>query len=278
MKKKQAAQKSSIPLPLPILATALKGIAEGVLVTRMIGRKLPKIIFANDYFCTLTGYTAKELIGQDLRAVHGPKVRATLLEGTFTGEGHLQKKDRTTFYASWSGNSVRQRGKLHIITVYRDLSELRRLNEALLSAQKLEVADQLAGGVAHDFNNLLSVITGYCEILEDRMPASAKFLREVREIHRAGLQAAELTRQLLAFSRRLPLEVKTISINDFIRDAAELLRRLLGPANKFELKLSPEATNIRVDPGQLQQVLLNLMLNSRDAMPDGGTVTVSTHN
>jgi len=130
--------------------------------------------------------------------------------------------------------------------------------------------------VAHDFNNLLSVINGYCEILAARLPAHDPSRRDVHEIHAAGQKAAVLVRQLLAFSRRQELHPHVISLNRLIRDHAAILGRFLGSAGRLHLDLAPGLPNVRADPTQLQQVLLNLTLNARDALRRHGGVTIST--
>src|SRR6185295_11478346 len=125
------------------------------------------------------------------------------------------------------------RGRVtHIVATYRDQTEKRRLQEALVHSQRLDAVGRLAGGVAHDFNNLLSVINGYCEMLAAHVAANPQALREVAEIHSAGRKAAALTQQLLAFSRRQPLNARVINLNDLVKENVEILRRLLGGAGE----------------------------------------------
>jgi nitrogen-specific signal transduction histidine kinase len=164
----------------------------------------------------------------------------------------------------------------HIIATYRDQTERRQLHEALVHAQRLDAVGRLAGGVAHDFNNLLSIINGYCEMLAAHVASNPQAVREVAEIHHAGRKAAALTQQLLAFSRRQPLNARVLNLNTLVQENAEILRRLLGNAGLLELELAEGLPNVRTDPAQFQQVLFNLVLNARDALRNEGRITVST--
>jgi PAS domain S-box-containing protein len=156
-----------------------------------------------------------------------------------------------------------------------DVTELKRLEEQLVQSQKMEAVGRLAGGVAHDFNNLLTVISSYAElILFD--PAMEKSRDEIEEIRGAAARAAKLTRQLLAFSRRQALEPRIVNPNDVIRGVEVLLRRLVVGNVHITTTLSPDTPLIRVDPGQLEQVVMNLAINGADAMPDGGRLQIET--
>src|SRR6185503_1680906 len=156
-----------------------------------------------------------------------------------------------------------------------DLTEVKKLEEQLVQAQKMEAVGRLAGGVAHDFNNLLTVINSYAElILFD--PEMSKGREEIEEIRGAAARAAKLTRQLLAFSRRQAMEPRIVNPNDVLRGVEVLLRRLIDGNITMVTDLSPETPLIRVDPGQLEQVVMNLAINAADAMPDGGTLGIVT--
>lgn len=155
-----------------------------------------------------------------------------------------------------------------------DLTEVKKLEEQLLQAQKMEAVGRLAGGVAHDFNNLLTVINSYAELIQ--FDPAMKGREEIQEIRGAAARAAKLTRQLLAFSRRQAMEPRIVNPNDVLRGVEALLRRLIDGAITIVADLSPDTPLIRVDPGQLEQVAMNLAINAADAMPDGGTLTVST--
>jgi CheY-like chemotaxis protein len=137
---------------------------------------------------------------------------------------------------------------------------------------------RLAGGVAHDFNNLISVINGYCEMLAAKVSDRPQALRELNEIHKSGLRAATLTRQLLAFGRRQPMDARVTNFNRIVQDNAEIIERLVGSAGQLEIDLAKDLENVRADPTQFQQVLLNLVINARDALRDNGRITISTSN
>jgi two-component system cell cycle sensor histidine kinase/response regulator CckA len=166
----------------------------------------------------------------------------------------------------------------HVVATYRDQTEKRRLYEALVHTQRLDAVGRLAGGVAHDFNNLLSVINGYCEMLAAHVTANPQALREVAEIHAAGRKAAALTQQLLAFSRRQPFDARVLNLNDLVRENGAILARLLGDAGRLEFEPAADLANVRTDAAQFQQVLLNLVLNARDALRARGRVVIATAN
>ncbi len=157
-----------------------------------------------------------------------------------------------------------------------DLTERKRLEEQLLHAQKMEAVGRLAGGVAHDFNNLLTAILGYCELLLSRLDAHDPIRHDVEEIDKAGERAASLTKQLLAFSRRQILTPKVLNLNDVVRSMDQMLQRLIGEDVELETRTQPGIPNVKIDPGQLGQVLVNLVVNARDAMPGGGRLVIET--
>lgn len=271
-----------------LLAAAVRGQTEGVFIARRrLGPRGFTILYANDSLAAMAGLTPGELIGQPHGILHADtaecaRLRAWLATlapgGSHTGEGYLVRRGGTSFYAAWTFSPVfDDTGRArHIVAAYRDISETRRLQEALARAQRLDAVGRLAGGVAHDFNNLVSVINGYCEILRPRLSGHPAALHDVNEIHKAGEKAAVLTRQLLAFGRQQPIHPQTLSLNDVVREHASLLERLLGEAGQLELQLAAVPLYVRADPVHLQQVLLNLTINARDALRDNGRVVLST--
>ena len=273
-----------------LLAASLRALGEGVFVAE---RKLQKsglrISYVNDMLLEMTGYQSKDLVGHGHGLIHVEKadrqrlarwLRAPNPSRPLLGEGFLKRQDESTLYAAWVFSPVKNSaGKVtHIVGTYRDTTEKHNLQEMLNHTQRLEAVGRLAGGVAHDFNNLISVINGYCEMLTTELSAQPQALREVSEIHNAGRKAAKLTRQLLAFGRRQPMNALVINLNQLVNENAGILTRLLHSTGVLELDLESKLSNVRTDPAQFQQVLLNLTLNARDALRDKGRVTITTEN
>jgi two-component system, cell cycle sensor histidine kinase and response regulator CckA len=165
-----------------------------------------------------------------------------------------------------------------IVVNARDITDRRKLEEQLRHAQKMEAVGQLAGGIAHDFNNLLTAILGYCNLMRDDLPAGDPLRADLDEIHSAGERAASLTRQLLAFSRRQMLQPQVIDMNTVVQQLEKLLRRLLSEDVELVTALATDLMNVRVDPASIEQILVNLAVNARDAMPRGGRLTIETAN
>ena len=160
----------------------------------------------------------------------------------------------------------------------RDVTEKRVLEKQFHQAQKMESIGQLAGGIAHDFNNFLSIIIGYCDLLELEHPQGVKVHNRCEEIKKAGHSAASLTRQLLAFSRQQMLEPHVLDLNSTVVNMGKMLRRLIGADIEFTHELDPALRRIKADPGQIEQVVMNLVVNARDAMPHGGKLAIATAN
>jgi PAS domain S-box-containing protein len=165
-----------------------------------------------------------------------------------------------------------------LIIVNRDVTERRLLEKQFLQAQKMEAVGRLSGGVAHDFNNLLGVIIGYAELLEEKTPASDSSRESIHEILSAGRQAASLTKQLLAFSRQQVLEPKIVDVNAIVRDTQKMLCRLIGEHIELVTQLDGAISKVKVDQAQLQQAIVNMVVNARDAMPNGGQLKIQTDN
>ena len=185
-----------------------------------------------------------------------------------------------------SSRAISSEGKpVGIQGVARDITERKRVEEALRTrevqvqqSQRLEAVGQLAGGVAHDFNNLLTVIIGYSELSLRRLGAEDPIARNIEEIKRTAERAASLTRQLLAFSRKQILEPKVLDLNNEVRDMHKMLRRLIGEDINLVTLLGSDLGRVKADPGQIHQIIMNLVVNARDAMPGGGRVTIETAN
>ena len=155
---------------------------------------------------------------------------------------------------------------------------LRKSEEQLRQSQKVEAIGRLAGGIAHDFNNLLTIINGYTELLLARLPPQDRTSRDINEIRKAGMRAASLTRQLLAFSRKQILEPKVLDMNAIVVELEKMLRRLIGEDVRLTIVQAPGLRRIKADPGQIEQVIMILVVNARDAMPQGGNLTLETAN
>jgi hypothetical protein len=165
-----------------------------------------------------------------------------------------------------------------IVINARDVTDRRKLEDQLRQSQKMEAVGQLAGGVAHDFNNLLTAILGYCSLMLDEVPQEDPLRQDLMEIQAAGERAAALTRQLLAFSRRQMLQPQVVEINTLIRQLEKLLRRLISEDVELVTVLANDLHPVRVDPASIEQILVNLAVNARDAMPVGGRLTIETAN
>jgi nitrogen-specific signal transduction histidine kinase len=167
--------------------------------------------------------------------------------------------------------------RYYVLENNRDVSEERLLEEQLRQSQKMEAIGRLAGGVAHDFNNLLGVILGSAELLVESVDLS-QVRRRAEEIEKAGQRAADLTRQLLAFSRKQMLEPKVMDLNSKVSEITDMLARLVGEDVEIRMSLPPNLGKVRADPSQIEQILMNLVVNAREAMPNGGNITIETQN
>jgi two-component system, cell cycle sensor histidine kinase and response regulator CckA len=162
--------------------------------------------------------------------------------------------------------------------IYRDLTQARKLEDQLRQSQKMEAVGQLAGGIAHDFNNLLTVISGYSDMLLGDSQHDDHSRSLLEEIRHAGERAAALTRQLLVFSRKDVHEPRVVDLNETVQSVEKMLRRLIGEDIRLTAVLAPNLGHVKVDPGQIEQVIMNLAVNARDAMPTGGLLTIETAN
>ena len=237
----------------------------------------------------LYGYAAEEAIGRNiLMTVPADEREATrarlsqLLDGgnALEVEGVRLRKDGTSFHASVTMSPTRDASgrTTGISGIARDISEQKRLEEELRQAHKMEAIGALAGGVAHDFNNALMAIRGYSELIGNRIDENDPLRRDIDGIKFAADGAASLTRQLLAFGRRQVLQPQLLDLNAVVGDLSGVVRTALGANVELRLELDPTLGYVNADRGQLEQVVLNLALNARDAMEGGGTLTISTRN
>jgi signal transduction histidine kinase len=175
----------------------------------------------------------------------------------------------------WGDSGVDSGG---IIIMFQDVTEARAMEAELRHAHKMEALGQLAGGVAHDFNNLLQIIQGYTELLLDHSDSDELTTKYKQEVLQAARRASSLTRQLLAFSRRQVFTPAVIDLNEVVQITSKMLRRLLGENIEYDIELADSLWRIEADADQISQVLINLCVNSRDAMPNGGVLTITTRN
>jgi two-component system, cell cycle sensor histidine kinase and response regulator CckA len=274
----QAAEES-----LRKLSRAVEQSADTVLVTDRDGI----IEYVNPAFEALTGYSPDDLCGKTPRILksgeQGPEVYQemwkTILSGNVFRSILVNRKKNGELYCTEQCISPVRDGEgriTHFIANGRDLTDRLSLEAQLVQAQKMDAIGRLAGGVAHDFNNLLTIITSYSELALDAAPQETALAAKIREILAAARRAAELTRQLLAFSRKQPQALRVADLNQVIADIAKTLPRLIGEDIEFRFEPGPGLGRVRVDPVQIEQILMNLASNARDAMPQGGHLRIET--
>lgn len=236
----------------------------------------------------LFGWTAEEILGRPVAIVSGDnqaecaELRSRVMGGESLSAVELIRRTKAgtpvtvnLFAAPLRDASARITG---VLAVMEDVTGVKRLEQQFFQAQKMEAVGRLAGGVAHDFNNLLTVILASTELLLEMLPSGHPGREEAMETRKAALRAADLTRQLLAFSRRQVLAPRVLSLNDVVVDMDRMLRRLIGEDIDLRTVLAQDVGAVRADPGQLEQVIANLAVNARDAMPKGGKLTIETAN
>ena len=253
-----------------------------------------RLISVNKAYAALTGYSEAELIGRRFLDITHPDdiepQRAALVDliagrrASVVLEKRYIRKDSSIV---WARNSISRQlagGAVNLVSICEDITERKkaeadrqRLHEQLLHAQKMEAVGRLAGGIAHDFNNLLTVILGYGAIVRRKLE-EGELAGHVDQILSSADRAASLTNQLLAFSRKQMLQPRRINLNDELRSMEEMIRRLIGEDVNLVIDLDPELGAVQADPGQIGQVIMNLAVNARDAMPAGGTLTITTQN
>ena len=268
------------------VVAAIEQSTDGIIITDPEWRA----VYVNPTFVRMTGYSPEETLGRHPRELLKPKdekadqqlqIAETLARGeSWTGEWKCRRKDGSEFdervtlspVHDASGNVV------NYLAVRRDISREIAAEAEMRQSQKMEAAGMLAGGVAHDFNNILQIIMGYAQILIRRLAPDDPIRGDLEAINRATRRGAGLARQLLAFSRKQLLQPRHLNLNPIVSDMQRMLRRLIGEDIELVACLAPDLHPVLADPGQVEQVLLNLAVNARDAMPDGGRLYMETKN
>jgi PAS domain S-box-containing protein len=264
---------------------ALESAANAIVITGRDGN----IVWTNPAFTEMTGYTSEEILGANPRVLKSGRheesfyagMWETILSGrVWGGEIVNRRKDGSLYTEEMTITPVLDDGGgiSNFIAIKRDISERKNLEAQLRQAQKMEAVGQLAGGIAHDFNNLLTGIIGYTQLLMSRASENQGVGDDLLKIRELAERAASLTRQLLAFSRKQSLRPVSLDLNGLLETATGMLERLLGEDIELVFTPAPDLWFTRVDPVQIEQVLMNLAVNARDAMPSGGTLTLDLAN
>jgi PAS domain S-box-containing protein len=267
------------------LAQVVEQAAETVIMTRLDGT----IVYVNPFFETLTGYSRDEVVGQTPRllksGVHDATFYRAMWDTLLSGKvwaGRLinRRKDGTLIEEKGTISPVRDASGrvVNFVAVRRDVSAEAELENRLHQAQKMEAVGQLASGVAHDFNNLIQGVQGYTHLTLERLDDPEACRGHLQEVLRAAERATALTQQLLTFGRQRPLQPVDCNLNEVVNDTMKMLRRVIGDNIELEFAPASDLATVHADPSQLGQVLINLCVNARDAMPDGGRIHIRTYN
>ncbi len=264
----------------------LENIADGYNEVDLKGN----LMLVNDSLCDITGYTRERLIGLNYREfideANASKVFEAYNQVYRTGKSNrgfyfeISRMDGSTRHCTVSISLMKDSNgtPCGFRGIFRDITDRRRLEDQLRQAAKMEAIGQLSGGIAHDFNNILTAIIGYSENLSQSVPEDAPYRDKEIRINRAAVRAANLTRHLLAFSRKQVLDLKSLDLNALILNFEKMLKPLIGEDINIVMELSPTAGKVLCDAGQIEQILLNLAINGRDAMPTGGKLVIETGN
>jgi PAS domain S-box-containing protein len=270
---------------LMLLSTAIEQTSESVVITDTAGA----ILYVNPAFEQVSGYSRAEAIGQNPRlrqsGKHDPAFYKELWDTIRAGQvwhgRFINKKKNGEFYTEEASLApVRNKqGKItNYVSVQRDVTRELQLEAQYRQAQKMEAVGRLAAGITHDFNNLLTVINGFAALMQPELSPDSPLCESVEKILHSGERATRLVRQLLAFSRKQTVEPQIVRLNNVVDELDKMLRRIIGEDIELVTILTPELWYTKVDPTQIEQVIINLAVNARDAMPDGGKLTIETTN
>jgi PAS domain S-box-containing protein len=249
-----------------------------------------RVIEANNAYCQMLGYTREEMSGLNLADINHPdetEANTALFMKLFNGEiqsyqiekRHITKDGETIWVRTTTGAIRDETGKpKYVLGVVENVTERKLLQEQLAQAQKMEVVGQLAGGVAHDFNNLLTPILGFSAMGTEELAPDHPARRYFEQVQSAAERGADLVRRLLLFSRRQIAQPRAVNLNDVVVNTEQMLDRLIGEDIELACRLEPDLGKVKADPGQMEQILVNLAVNARDAMPGGGKLTIGTAN
>jgi PAS domain S-box-containing protein len=267
------------------LSAAVEQAAESILITDTDGT----IVYVNPAFERISGYTREEAIGYNARILKSGNhdqsffedLWETIVDGrVWQGRFINKKKDGSLYTEDSTITPVRdQMGRIvNFVAVNHDVTQMVQLEEQFRQAQKMEALGQLAGGIAHDFNNLLTIIQLSTRLLQKNIRPEDPLGEHIQRIQDTGERAGALTKQLLSFSRREIIEPRILTLNQVVSDLSRMLKRIIGEDIELETRLDDKLWTIRIDPTQVDQIVLNLVVNARDAMPQGGSLLIETSN
>jgi two-component system cell cycle sensor histidine kinase/response regulator CckA len=275
---------------LRLLNSAVLQSREAILITDAdLDLPGPRVVFVNPAFTRMTGYTAEEIVGKTPRILQGARTDKTVLSRLkndlesgeeFAGETINYRKNGQEFDLEWQIAPIRNAGgtTTHYLAFQRDITARKRFEAQLFQSQKMETVGKLAGGVAHEFNSILTAIIGQSEILIDDLPDGTPLAESATEISKAAGRAAILTRQLLAYGRKQLLQPETLDLNRIIANMEGVFRHLMGGSVDTQIVPASGLQAVQADAGQVEQVIMNMIINARDAMPNGGKLTLETAN
>ncbi|HEX7599636.1 MAG TPA: PAS domain S-box protein, partial [Polyangia bacterium] len=262
--------------------TLFDSAGDAIFIYNAMGRILASNAATSQHY----GYSQHELQSMTVEMIAAPeqslqapgRIAQMLEKGSLQFETQHRHKDGRAIAVDVNARQITWGGQPATMSICRDITERKRLEEQFQASQKIEAIGRLAGGVAHDFNNLLTVILNYTEFAIEKVHKDDPIREALEEVKKAGARAAALTRQLLAFSRKQVLTPQLLDLNQLVANLEKMLRRLIGEDIHLQQRLASDLGTIKADPGQIEQVIMNLVVNARDAMPDGGKLTIETAN